>query len=89
MLRCQSGGTLQDCQRIGKEYVHKFIENLNSKFHDVSTFNVVQLFNFKYYIFYEIEKGKLTKEWLNRLLIKLYVTMKNNMIKHEMNLLSL
>jgi hypothetical protein len=61
VLRCQSGGTLEDYQRIGKEYIHKLIENLNSKFHDVSTFNVVQLFNLKYYLVDDIERGKLTK----------------------------
>jgi hypothetical protein len=61
VLRCQSGGTLEDYQRFGKKYIPKLIENLNLKFHDVSTFNVAQLFNFKYHLVDDIERGKLTK----------------------------
>jgi hypothetical protein len=68
------GRLSKDWKRIHPQAHREF----EFKFHDVSTFNVAQLFNFKYHLVDDIERGKLTKEWLNRVLIKLYVTMKNN-----------
>ncbi|BBN17305.1 hypothetical protein MPTK1_7g13480 [Marchantia polymorpha subsp. ruderalis] len=70
MPGCNRGGSIGDCKILGQEYIRKVIESLNERFPDNHTYNAAKIFSPKYYPGDEIERERVTSQWLERLLEK-------------------
>ncbi len=67
MPGCDVRSSLEDCITTGRLYVQNVIDSLNDRFPDLPVFNVVRFFSPKHYPMDALDRGTLTKQWLNRL----------------------